>query len=90
MKTEHLKIMEYTVQYTEFIKQEKVALFNSTVISESETKTLAEQGLLESDYNPKIVTMTKEQYDNLQDQVVLKTSLNDFYDDLKMEQQETM
>lgn len=88
---EHLMAIEYTV-FLDFLsyQEDRVALFNSTVISEAEVRKRIEQDfLLETD--PKIVVITKKQYNNLFDKIDTKEEADKlFYADLAMEQKETM
>ena len=64
----------------------KVAMFNETVVSESEVRSWIKQGLLDFDYKSTVVVMTKQQYENLFDHVSVDDN-QDFYDDLRIEQQ---
>ena len=87
----HLMAIEYTVSF-ELISYRKdmVALFNATVISESEVRERIERDFIAED-DPRIVVLTKEQYSNLFDKVETEEEANKrFYADLAMEQKETM
>lgn len=87
---EHLMKIEWTASYTNGYELEKVALFNETVVSEVEVRSWIEQGLLDIEHKPTVVTMTKKQYENLFDRVYSiedVTSEKVFYSDLVLEQQ---
>jgi hypothetical protein len=88
---EHLMAIEYTVSF-EFLSYRKdmVALFNATVISESEVRERIDRDFIAED-DPRIVVLTKEQYSNLFDKAETAEEANKrFYADLAMEQKETM
>jgi hypothetical protein len=59
-----------------------VALFNETVVSETEVRSWLDQGLFDVDTKPTVVVITKVQYENLFDH-----AQTDFYGDLRLEQQ---
>lgn len=88
---EHLMAIEYTV-FLDFLsyQEDRVALFNSTVISEAEVRKRIERDFIAED-DPRIVILTKEQYSNLFDKAETEEEANKrFYADLAMEQKETM
>jgi hypothetical protein len=62
-------------------------MFNETVVSEVEVRSWIKQGLLGFEDKPTVVVMTKQQYENLFDHVSVDTSSEEFYDDLRIEQQ---
>lgn len=66
---EFLEIIEYTETFVNGYKLEKVAMFNSTVVSANEVQSWIEQGILDIDTKPTVVVMTKKQYENLFDHV---------------------
>jgi hypothetical protein len=73
------------IEFTETIgpiEQEMVAMFNDLHISEESVREYINTNGSNMGYNEWIVFMTKEQYENLKD--------NDFYEDLRLEQQEQM
>jgi hypothetical protein len=71
MMPEHLEVIEYTATYTSGYKLDKVAMFNSTVISAAEVQSWIAQGLFEcGDAKPQVVIMTKKQYENLFDKYI--------------------
>jgi len=87
---EHLMKIEWTASYMNGYEQEKVALFNETVVSEVEVRSWIEQGLLDVEHKPTVVTMTKKQYENLFDHVSSTEDIDSersFYSDLVLEQQ---
>lgn len=85
---EHLMVIEY-----ETALQQKIAMFNSTVISKEDVEYFIKHGLLDDEYNPNVVVMTKRQYRNLfdsnNDAVTIGSENTDhtFYTDLRLEQQ---
>lgn len=87
---EHLMIIEYTISNNILaIEEDMVALFNSTVISEEEVRNFIGRDCIEAD--SRVSILTREQYDNLFDKVVLSAEDDRaFYADLAMEQKETM
>ena len=62
-------------------------MFNETVVSEVEVRSWIKQGLLGFEDKPTVVVMTKQQYENLFDHVSVDTDSEEFYDDLRVEQQ---
>lgn len=87
---EYLMKIEWTHEFINGYKLDKVALYNETVVSETEVRSWIEQGILDFEDKPTVVVMTKQQYENLFDHVsvVEDTIINDeFYDDLRVEQQ---
>ena len=88
---EHLMAIEYTVSFELLsYRKDMVALFNATVISESEVRERIDRDFIAED-DPRIVVLTKEQYSNLFDKVETEEEANKrFYADLAMEQKETM
>lgn len=90
---EFLEIIEYTETFVNGYKLEKVAMFNSTVVSVNEIQSWIEQGILDIDTKPTVVVMTKKQYENLFDHVALDNlekaaeDTDSFYEDLRIEQQ---
>lgn len=91
----NLKRIEYTVVHGGIYEEKRVAMFNSTVISPEEVTDFINKELIDFEYNPKIVTMTYEQYLNLRDVVEIykkepeleMESNQDFHEDLILEQQ---
>ena len=86
----NLKRIEYTVLHGGMYEEHRVAMFNSTVISPEEVTEFINKELIDFEYNPKIVTMTKEQYENLKDVTKPTTKEivdNEFINDLLLEQQ---
>ena len=77
-----LLIIEFTETFGN-IKVDMVAMFNSTCISEEKVREFITKYGTHS-YSKDIVIMTKQQYGSL------SGTLNDFYDDLLMEQKEQM
>ncbi len=88
---EHLMAIEYTVSFELLsYRKDMVALFNATVISESEVRERIDRDFIAED-DPRIVVLTKEQYSNLFDKAETEEEANKrFYADLAMEQKETM
>lgn len=90
---EFLEIIEYTETFVNGYKLEKVAMFNSTVVSANEVQSWIEQGILDIDTKPTVVVMTKKQYENLFDHVTFDNlekaveNTDGFYEDLRIEQQ---
>lgn len=90
---EFLEIIEYTETFVNGYKLEKVAMFNSTVVSTNEVQSWIEQGILDIDTKPTVVVMTKKQYENLFDHVTFDNlekaveNTDGFYEDLRIEQQ---
>lgn len=62
-------------------------MFNETVVSEVEVRSWIKQGLLDFEDKPTVVVMTKQQYENLFDHVSVDTGTEEFYEDLRVEQQ---
>lgn len=95
MMPKYLQVIEYTHVFLNGYELEKVAMFNSTVVSEVEVRSWIEQGLLDMEVKPQVVTMTKKQYENLFDHVSTDEIVEDtvenaektFYSDLVLEQQ---
>ena len=95
MMPKYLQVIEYTRVFLNGYELEKVAMFNSTVVSEVEVRSWIEQGLLDIEVKPQVVTMTKKQYENLFDHVSTEEVIEDtvenaektFYSDLVLEQQ---
>jgi hypothetical protein len=65
----NLKRIEYTVVHGGTYEEQRVAMFNSTVISPEEVTKYIKDDLIDFQYHPKIVTMTYEQYENLKDNI---------------------
>lgn len=85
---EHLMKIEWTASFMNGYELDKVALFNETVVSETEVRSWIEQGLLDIEHKSTVVTMTKQQYENLFDHLsVAEPVHDDFYTDLRIEQQ---
>lgn len=80
-------MIEYTVSFAKDVELQKVVMFNETVVSEVEVHSWIKQGLLDFEDKPTVVVMTKQQYENLFDHVSVDTSTEEFYDDLRVEQQ---
>ena len=86
----NLMIVEYTESYVPLKHcTDKVVMFNSTIISESEVRFLIEQGRLEDSHDPRVVVMTRQQYKNLYDLDKKAAADKVFYEDLIREQEET-
>ena len=84
----HLIAMEFAISFNGLNYQEnRIVLFNSTVISETEVTNLIKQGLIDND--PRVIVMTKQQYKNLYDLDKKAAADKVFYADLAMEQKET-
>ena len=86
---ESLSVVEYAVTSANGIEFQKVAMFNETVVSETEVRNWIKQGLLGFEYKPTVVIMSKQQYENLFDHVSVETENSiseEFYDELRMEQ----
>ena len=84
----NLKKIEYQIAHGGIYVEDKVAMFNSTFISAEEVRKFIEDELIDFEYHPGIVTMTKEQYENLKD--IVEPNIDkekDFYEDLILEQQ---
>lgn len=84
---EFLSVIEYTVSFAKDVELQKVVMFNETVVSEVEVRSWIKQGLLGFEDKPTVVVMTKQQYENLFDHVSVDTGTDEFYDDLRIEQQ---
>jgi hypothetical protein len=84
---EFLSVIEYTVSFAKGVELQKVVMFNETVVSEVEVRSWIKQGLLGFEDKPTVVVMTKQQYENLFDHVSVDNSSEEFYDDLRVEQQ---
>lgn len=82
-KTNYLMMIEFEERFCN-VNTHKVALFNSTRISEEEVNKLIVTGRAEHDF--RICIIDKETYEMLYD----KTDEEEFYDDLKLEQKEQM
>lgn len=82
-KATHLMMIEFE-ETCSIVNIPKVALFNSTRISEEEVKKLIMTGRAEHD--SRICITDKETYEMLCD----KTDEEEFYEDLKLEQKEQM
>ena len=82
-KAKHLMIIEFEERFCN-VNITKVALFNSTRISEEEVNKLIITGRAEHDF--RICIIDKETYEMLCD----KTDEEEFYEDLKLEQKEQM
>ena len=63
----NLKRIEFTEVRRDIYEIEKVSMFNSSVISAEEVDKYIKSGLVTIGYNPNVVIMTKEQYENLKD-----------------------
>ena len=83
---EHLMIIEWTESIGGGRELEKVAMFNSTVVSETTVRDWLERGVLDWVLKPSVVIMTKQQYQNLFDQEPTSDEAN-FYEELRLEQQ---
>lgn len=90
---EFLEIIEYTETFINGYKLEKVAMFNSTVVSANEVQSWIEQGILDIEAKSTVIVMTKKQYENLFDHVTFNNlekaaeNTDSFYEDLRIEQQ---
>lgn len=82
-KIKHLKVIEYEHKYPQVGIIPMIAMFNASRIDEEEVKKLILSS--EAEHNDFIVTMFKSQYENLFDLEDME-----FYNDLNMEQKETM
>lgn len=87
----HLMKIEFTQVFSDSYELPMVALFNETVVSENEVRSWIDQGLFNVDSKPTVVVITKKQYENLFDHYTsISEDTNRFYDDLNLEQRETM
>ena len=77
----NLMKIEFTQVFSDNIELPMVALFNDTVISESDVRAWLNRGLFDIDAHKAIVVITKTQYDNLFDR-----ASEDFYGELRLEQ----
>lgn len=87
---EFLEVIEYTETFANGHTLDKVAMYNTTVVSAVEVNSWIKQGLLDIETKPTVVVMTKQQYQNLFDHINyedLDKAPNDFYEDLRIEQQ---
>lgn len=84
---EYLSVIEWTHEFINGHKLDKIAMFNETVVSEAEVRSWIEQGILDFEHKPTVVTMTKQQYENLFDHVSSTAEEAGFYEDLRIEQQ---
>lgn len=85
-KIKHLKAIEYTITHTGWYEVEMVALYNESRISEDSVRELIEKDKV--DINPFVAVMYKNVYENLFD--LDNTPVNEFYQDLILEQKEQM
>lgn len=83
---EHLMIIEWTEPLGGGRELEKVAMFNSTVVSETTVRDWLGRGVLDWVLKPSVVIMTKQQYQNLFDREPTSDEAN-FYEELRLEQQ---
>lgn len=87
---EFLEVTEYTETFANGHTLDKVAMYNTTVVSAVEVNSWINQGLIDIEAKPTVVVMTKQQYQNLFDHINysdLEKASNNFYEDLCMEQQ---
>lgn len=87
---EFLEVIEYVETFSNGYELEKVAMYNSTVVNAAEVNSWIKQGLIDIETKPTVVVMTKQQYQNLFDHINyedLDKAPNDFYEDLRIEQQ---
>lgn len=62
-----LQAIEYSVDILKVYAEDRIALYNEERISEAEVREYIETGMIDCEYHPLIVTMRKEQYENLMD-----------------------
>lgn len=86
----HLMKIEFTQSFSDSFEVPMVALFNETVVSETEVRSWLEQGLFDVDSKSTVVVITKKQYENLFDCYSTADKEACFYADLAMEQKEQM
>ena len=68
-----------------------MALFNDTVVSEAEVRKWIAEGVFEVENKATVVIMSRQQYLNLYDRIDDEDQKERvFYEDLAMEQKETM
>lgn len=85
-KIKHLKVIEYTITHTGWYEVEMVALYNESRISEDTVRELIEKD--KAGINPFVAVMYKNVYENLFD--LDNTPVDDFQQDLMLEQKEQM
>jgi hypothetical protein len=86
---EFLEVIEYTETFANGHTLDKVAMYNTTVVSTVEVNSWINQGLIDIETKPTVVVMTKQQYQNLFDHVSyddLEKASDTFYEDLRIEQ----
>ena len=66
-KIKGLQAIEYFVDVLKVYAEDRIALYNEERISEAEVREYIETGMIDCEYHPLIVTMRKEQYENLMD-----------------------
>ena len=87
----HLMIIEFTMRMPRGYELNKVALFNDTVVSEAEVRKWIAEGVFEVENKATVVIMSRQQYLNLYDRIDDEDQKERvFYEDLAMEQKETM
>lgn len=72
-KIKGLQAIEYSVDVLKVYAEDRVALYNEERISGAEVREYIETGLIDCEYHPLIVTMRKEQYENLMDIDIVKS-----------------
>lgn len=82
----HLKAIEYTLNHTGLYEVEMIALFNESRISEEKVRKLIVEDKV--DNNSFVAVIYKNVYENLYD--LEDTSVDEFYQDLALEQKEQM
>lgn len=88
---EHLMAIEFTITMPNGYEIAKVALFNETVVSEETVRSWIDQDTFSVALKPTVVIMSKQQYLNLYDRIEPDDKKDRvFYEDLAMEQKETM
>lgn len=88
---DHLMVIEFTQRMPRGYDLNKVAMFNDTVISEAEVRKWIADGVFEVENKATVVIMSRQQYLNLYDRIDDEDQKERvFYEDLAMEQKETM
>ena len=85
-KIKHLNAIEYTITHTGWYEDDMIALYNESRISEEEVRELIKKDIVTA--HPLVVVMKKDKYKNLYD--LEETPVNEFYQDLILEQKEQM
>ena len=72
-KIRGLQAIDYYVDVLKVYAEDRIALYNEERISEAEVREYIETGMIDCEYHPLIVTMRKEQYENLMDIDIVKS-----------------